>query len=542
MNTEEDKKNITKDDFEKEATKANVKNESLTEEQNDLQNQTLNANDTDDTDDTNDAKKNSEAEERPQVKPKKKGAFLRFIFRTFLMILFILLCIGAYVGYDAWRFMSTPAEKEGREVSIFVEPGTTLDQLAKVLLKEKVISDAFRFKLLAQIQKKSGLLKTGEFAVNSAWTPEQVLNHLIYGKPVLHRLVIREGLPYWEVAKIVEEAGFANATDFIAIVQDKQFLNKNYITFPTAEGFLFPSTYLLQKRPQIKKEDAEKLASLMIKTFWEKNLPLLKELVAQKNKEAGLEMTKKIAIETAIFLVNTDYSKGQFSGTNSTTPVIPISPISSVDNNNSLTINNSSILSGNTTQKPTALASGGNNTAKVISPSVLFQDKNKNVVNSTPEKTPEKNAMSVEIQEVINAIGVEKLNDLIILASLVEKETAVAEERPKVAGVYANRIAKKMTLDCDPTIIYGVGPSFQGSITKKQLNDAQNRYNTYQHAGMPPGPICSPGLASIKAALKPELHKYLFFVATGKPDGSHTFSENYDDHKKAVKIYRQTTR
>lgn len=124
------------------------------------------------------------------------------------------------------------------------------------------------------------------------------------------------------------------------------------------------------------------------------------------------------------------------------------------------------------------------------------------------------------------------------LASIIEKETAISTERARVSGVYTNRLQRNMLLQADPTIIYGVGPSFTGSIRRSQLDDASNTYNTYKHPGLPPGPICSPGLASIKAARNPEEHPYLFFVARG--DGSHSFSATLNEHNRAVKIYRDT--
>ena len=131
------------------------------------------------------------------------------------------------------------------------------------------------------------------------------------------------------------------------------------------------------------------------------------------------------------------------------------------------------------------------------------------------------------------------LRNYLTLASIIEKETAVGTERPRVSGVYANRLQRKMLLQADPTIIYGVGPSFSGSIRRSQLDDASNLYNTYKHPGLTPGPICSPGLASFKAARQPEEHPYLYFVARG--DGSHAFSTTLDEHNRNVKIFRQST-
>jgi hypothetical protein len=132
------------------------------------------------------------------------------------------------------------------------------------------------------------------------------------------------------------------------------------------------------------------------------------------------------------------------------------------------------------------------------------------------------------------------LKRLVILASLVERETPLPQERSRVAGVYANRLRLGIPLQCDPTIIYGVGESFTGEIRRSQLQDASNPYNTYQRVGLPPGPICSPSAESLAAAFDPEEHQYLYFVATGV--GGHAFSKTLAEHNKAVEMYRRTLR
>jgi UPF0755 protein len=131
----------------------------------------------------------------------------------------------------------------------------------------------------------------------------------------------------------------------------------------------------------------------------------------------------------------------------------------------------------------------------------------------------------------------DELFKLVILASLVEKETSVDNERPMVAGVYANRLRKGMLLQCDPTIIYGLGRTFTGNIKRSHLDDKMNPYNTYQRRGLPPGPICSPGLASLEAAKTPDETNALYFVAKG--DGSHAFSLTLTEHNQAVDRYQK---
>jgi len=131
------------------------------------------------------------------------------------------------------------------------------------------------------------------------------------------------------------------------------------------------------------------------------------------------------------------------------------------------------------------------------------------------------------------------VNDVVTLASLVEKETAVADERPQVAAVFQNRLRLGMALDCDPTTIYAsiLEQRYRGTIYRSDLGSA-NRYNTYKHAGLPPGPIANPGLASLKAGLEPAVTDYLYFVARADGSGGHQFSKSIEEHNRAVEQYR----
>lgn len=132
--------------------------------------------------------------------------------------------------------------------------------------------------------------------------------------------------------------------------------------------------------------------------------------------------------------------------------------------------------------------------------------------------------------------GWKAMHRTVIIASLVEKETGDPSERERIAGVFHNRLEKRMLIQADPTIIYGLGPQFDGNITKRDLQDKTNPYNTYVHRGLPPGPICSPGLDALLAATNPERHDYLYFVAKG--DGSHYFSKTLAEHNRAVRKYQ----
>lgn len=132
-------------------------------------------------------------------------------------------------------------------------------------------------------------------------------------------------------------------------------------------------------------------------------------------------------------------------------------------------------------------------------------------------------------------IQVKTAYQALILASIIEKETANKEEKFLISGVFNNRLKKKMRLQTDPTIIYGMGDNFKGDLTKKNLR-TDGPYNTYTRAGLPPTPICLPSLSSIHAALHPAETKAIFFVSKG--NGTHYFSNTYKEHKKAVRKYQ----
>ncbi len=131
--------------------------------------------------------------------------------------------------------------------------------------------------------------------------------------------------------------------------------------------------------------------------------------------------------------------------------------------------------------------------------------------------------------------------DALILASIVEKETARADERRRIAGVFARRLQKGMRLQTDPTVIYGIGPSFNGNLTRRDLQ-TDTPYNTYTRHGLPPTPIAMPGRAAIHSALNPADGDELYFVATGLGDGSHKFSKTIEEHEAAVQEYLKRLR
>ncbi|WP_245590075.1 endolytic transglycosylase MltG [Desulfonatronum lacustre] len=339
----------------------------------------------------------------------KPGGRMRKVF-LFLSIL-LLVVVGA-AAWDAYRFLHVPPEQPGETRLVDIAPGMSMARISLLLERENIISNGPRFQLYARLLGLSASVQAGEFALNTGWTPRQILDALTTGRVHLHRLRIPEGLTWWQTGRIVEESGLASFESFAKAAADPELLRRFDIPADHAEGFLFPETYHL---PRPRNQDARPIVEMMLEMF-------------------------RRATDQHLW----------------------------------------------------------------------------------PKGRP----------------APETVRDLVILASLVEKETGLAEERERVAGVFANRLRIGMRLQCDPTTIYGLGPDFSGPLFRRHLDDPGNPYNTYMHAGLPPGPIASPGLASLRAALQPEEHNLFYFVSNN--DGSHTFSRTLEEHNRAVRQFRRS--
>ena len=359
------------------------------------------------------------ASEEWQPAPKRRRIWLRWLGGLFLVLL--LACGGAgWLGYAFLNGPGTdPAVAPAQNVEVTINPGMTFRDLTPDLVRLGTVRDADKFRLLLRwmtYRKIPHSLKPGRFRLNTGWTPQQVIDQLVNGSPLLDRVTIPEGLTWWEVGERLEEAQMVRFEDFDKLIHEPDYLRYWGIPFDSAEGFLFPDTYLIMRPLELNGATAKSVVGRLIDNFWRRTAPL--------------------------------WPDGKRPG-----------------------------------------------------PS-----------------------------------GRDDVRKLVTLASIVERETAIPSERPRVAGVYANRLRLDMLLQADPTTAYGLGKDFDGNLRRRHLDDESNPYNTYKQPGLPPGPICSPGLACLRAAAKPEAHDYLYFVARGG-DGSHVFSTNLADHNKAVREY-----
>ncbi|MGL4721971.1 MAG: endolytic transglycosylase MltG [Desulfovibrionaceae bacterium] len=304
-----------------------------------------------------------------------------------------------------------------QDAIVCIGKGDSLSRIASSLEEQKLIPSSFIFVLIAKFEGVESKLRAGEYFIPAESSPIVILDLLVNGIMKMEQITIPEGLPWWEVARKFEAAGFVTYADFQELITDASFLEElTAFPYSSLEGFLYPETYTFV-RPE----------------------------------KASRESTKMV--------LRSMYS--------------------------------------------------------------MFRSKTKNLLLSTGKTHKE-------------------IYDIIINASIVEKETSHDDERKRVAGVYKNRLQIPMRLQADPTTIYGLGPEFNGNLTRKNLFDETNLYNTYRHTGLPPTPICSPGRDSIEAVLWPEEHEFLFFVAK-KNGGRHVFSKEYKDHNAAVDKYQRSS-
>ena len=321
--------------------------------------------------------------------------------RAFLFFLLLAVAAAAYTVYA----LNRPYAGFTGERLVDLPKGTSASRMADMLAQNGVIQARWQF-LAARALHRGAVLQAGEYLFTKPASVLDVYRRIARGDIFHQALIIPEGKNMFDVAQLAAQLGYFSAEDFLKVARDPAPVRDLDPRAATLEGYLFPSTYRVNRH---------------------------------------------------------------------TTP---------------------RMLAHNMTAEFRRAWSALNTTADV--------------------------------------------HETVTLASLVEKEGKVAEERPLIAAVYRNRLQIGMKLDADPTTIYAavLEGRYRGTIYKSDL-ESPHPYNTYKTRGLPPGPIANPGLASLKAALNPASVSYLYFVATPDGSGRHTFSDTYEAHGRAVANYRR---
>jgi len=321
---------------------------------------------------------------------------------TLLKALLVLLLIAA----GLYLYVSIQLGPYGKGGTVYVPRGSSVAQTANLLEQNGIVRSAWSFRGLARWLGVQAKLKPGEYQFEAGMTSREVLDKIVRGDRVVHRLTVPEGANYQQIAALIERAGIAPQAEVMKYFRDPTLLATLGFPAVSLEGYLFPATYEYDRETTV-----ESLLHEMIKKF-------------------------------------------------------------------------QSSIAGPLTERA---KQGGWTIPQVVT-----------------------------------------------LASIIEKETAQPSERPLISSVFHNRLRIGMPLQTDPTVIYGL-PNFDGNLRKEDLRNP-HPYNTYVIVGLPPGPIASPGLPSLEAALNPVASNYLFFVSKG--DGTHFFSATLDEHNAAVTRYQ----
>lgn len=339
-------------------------------------------------------------------------SFLKTRKSVFLWIYWGMLAIAIMVVliYQAFTFVHNlpPVVRDTKVV--FIEPKSTVRDIAQRLGNAQVLQSPWKFRLLARVTGKHRMLKPGEYRFDVPSPPLKILNTLAEGKVLLHKTTFPEGVTLKDIVEILAWYKLVDRQEFESALADKSLLKKFQIPAPGFEGFLFPDTYFFSKIDGSKK--------------------IIETMVARFHKAITKENRRKAK----------DYDFN--------------------------------------------------------------------------------------------------LLQWVTLASIIEKESSVPKEHPIISSVFHNRLKKKMRLQSDPTVIYGL-EKFDGNLTKKHLK-TDSPYNTYTRFGMPPGPIANPGMSALHAAVNPAQTDYYYFVANNQ--GTHVFSRTYREHRKAVIKYQIRSR
>lgn len=325
------------------------------------------------------------------------------------LILFLLipLFVSIFTFITLRQVFNTPVNPNETETVLFeIQSGKTFRAICKDLEEKKLVNYWWAIEVLARLKRGDAQVKAGEYELNRAMKPQELLKKLLSGEVYQRRVTLKEGQSIWEFGAELEKAGLVTKAEFDAAVVNQELLDRAGIAAKSFEGYLFPETYNFSR-------------------------PIKPEEIIWRMLEEGEKRW----------------------------------PIEYTDQADNLRMSRHEILT---------------------------------------------------------------------LASIIEKESGVAEEQPIISSVLHNRLKQGMKLQADPTVIYGI-PNFNGNLTKQDL-ETPTPYNTYVNFGLPPGPVGSPSETAVKAALFPQETPYLFFVADRH--GRHVFSTTLEEHNEAVRQFQ----
>jgi len=333
----------------------------------------------------------------------KPFAFLR---RHRLAVFVLFAVAGILAALWLLGAIRYPAGGEDEIVTVYIPRGTSFPQVVNLLDEKGLIRSRLVFRAMAYYYSAPQQIKAGEYEFSRALSAGDILQKLIRGEVKAYGIVVPEGFTVRKIAERLASKGLVQEKEFLRLARDRELLAALKIPAASAEGFLFPDTYNIDRTM-----DARTIMKLMSDRFQAK-------------------------------------------------------------------------VTGAMIEKARAQGLG--------------------------------------------------LKEWVTLASIIEKETGNKEEMPLVSAVFHNRLRIRMPLQSDPTVIYGI-ENFDGNLTRKDL-ERQNPYNSYLNRGLPPSPICSPGMDALQAALNPAPVDYLYFVS--RNDGSHQFSATLAEHNRAVRKFQ----
>ena len=434
-----------------------------------------------------------------------------------------------------WRALGSPYRGfVGEDVVVLVEPGTP----SAVILRDLEAAGVLAHAELARAWLVYGMgdppLQAGEYRFAGRSTPRGVLGKLVRGDVATHPVTVVEGLDLEEIAAVLAVAGLGEEDAFLAAMRDPSPIADWDSEAEDLEGYLFPSTYSFPRTT-----GEEEIVRTLVRTFrerWAAEVePLLDErwgpvpaVPADGRTAAGEAPLPEAGDELPAAADPTEVEDAA--------EALDASGAGPDD-------------AGPSSPRPTGAAERSDG-ERAGQPPAAGRDVPSPTrppgTGSTPRgDSPQRPAETDRPPVAVRSSGRPfaggrrpTVREVVTLASVVEKEAKIPDERPVIAGVYANRLARGIALYADPTVIFALKKlgRWDGNIRRADLR-VDSPYNTYRYPGLPPGPIASPGLASLRAAAAPAEVDHLYFVS--RNDGTHVFADTLAEHNRNVELWQK---